>query len=152
MQVTVTQFSGGKTNYVDGEVVNGISKYLLALCGKYGKSAEDILKPKISVVSNTYNFGNIFYNTYSPTKSFDIIASNLTGGINITFSSLQSDFQISYDNVNWGSSFDLPINDNIMLYKIYARFSPQSYGSIKGDLVINNGSLNKIIYLLGTGI
>lgn len=152
MQVTVTQFSGGKTNYVDGEAVNGISKYLLALCGKYGKSAEDILKPKISVVSNNYNFGNVYYNTYSPIKSFDIVASNLNGGINITFSSLLSDFQISADGVSWGSSFDIPIVDNIMLCKVYVRFSPQSIGLIKGDLVISNGTLNKIIYLSGTGI
>lgn len=152
MQVTVTQFSGGKTNYVNGEVVNGISKYLLALCGKYGKSAEDILKPKILVVSNTYNFGNLTYNTFSQVKSFDVIASNLTGAINITFSSIVSDFQISQDNISWGSSFDIPITDNIMLCKIYVRFSPQSHGIIKGDLIINNGSLNKIIYLSGKGV
>jgi hypothetical protein len=152
MQVTVTQFSGGKTNYVDGEVVNGISKYLLALCGKYGKSAEDILKPTISVSSNAYNFGNVIYNTYSPTKIFSVVTSNLNGGININFQSIKSDFLISTDGVFWGSSYDVAINDNIMLSKVYVRFSPQSYGSIKGDLVISNGSLNKIIYLSGTGI
>lgn len=152
MQVTVTQFSGGKTNYVDADNVNGVSKYLLALCGKYGKSAEDILKPKISVVSNNYDFGNISYSSFSPVKAFDVVSSNLTGDINITFSSIKSDFQISKDNVSWGSSFDVPVTDNIILSKVYVRFSPQSYGTINGDLIISNGSLNKIIYLSGKGI
>lgn len=155
MQVTVTQFSGGKTNYVDGEVVNGISKYLLALCGKYGKSAEDVLAPKIIILkgdTNRYDFGYTSYNTYSQTKVFNILGGNLKGGIYLTFSSLQSDFQISVDGISWGSSYDVEITDNIMLSKVYVRFLPQSYGQIKGDLIINNGTLNKIIYLSGTGI
>ena len=154
MQVTVTQFSGGKTNYVDSEAVHAISNYLKALCGKYGKTAEDVLKPRISLIKDTniYDFGNIQYNAYSNTKVFNVVSSNLTGGINLTFSSIQSDFQISSDGVNWGSSFDIQVNDNIMLSRVYVRFQPQSFGAIKGDLIISNGSLNKIIYLSGTGI
>jgi hypothetical protein len=154
MQVTVTQFSGGKTNYVDSEAINGISKYLYALCGKYGRSAEDILKPKISLVKDpsNYNFGNVYYNTFSPTKIFRIVCSNLNGGAFLTFSSLQSDFQISRDGISWGSSHDVSIDSGVFFSTVYVRFSPQTYGLIKGDLIINNGSLNKIIYLSGTGI
>ncbi len=154
MQVTVTQFSGGKTHYPDSEAIYGTSKYLKALCGKYGKTAEDVLKPKISLIkdSNIYNFGNIQYNTYSNTKIFNVVSSNLDGGINLTFSSIRSDFQISSNGIDWGSSFDIQVNDNIILSRVYVRFQPQSLGNIKGDLIINNGNLNKIIYLSGRGI
>lgn len=154
MQVTVTQFSGGVTNYVNPEAIRGLSKYLIGLCGKYGRTAEDILKPKISLVkdTNSYSFGNVPFNTFSVIKKFNIVCTNLNGGITLNFNSLQSDFQISNDSVSWGSSYSVQITDNIFLSSVYVRFSPQSLGLIKGDFVINNGSLNKIIYLSGIGI
>ena len=154
MLVTVTQFSGGQTIYQSDrqQDIYGISKYLLALCGKYATTAEELLKPRISLVKGNYNynFGNITYNTYSPVKEFDIIASNLQQ-VDITFGSSVLDFQVSYDGIYWGSFIDLKVKNNVNYYKLYVRFHPTSHGLINGDLNISCGSLNKTIYLSGTG-
>lgn len=151
LTATVTQFSGGITNYGDiNESMGAISKYLIALCGKYGVKAEKELSANINILdSNNYNFGKI--NGFSSTVEFLLICSNLTE-TNVSIRSLDSNFQISRDGIYWGSGEDYFNGSRVFPIRLYARFAPLSVGTKKGEVHITNGDLVKIIYLSGTGI
>jgi hypothetical protein len=111
--------------------------------------------PSISITGTVNDFGSVTVGSFSTSQTFSISGTNLTGAPgNITITAPSSDFQVSSDNSTWASSATIPYNGaTLASTPVYVRFSPQSSGSLSGNLTISGGGISpaQTIAVSGTG-
>ncbi len=97
------------------------------------------------------NFGNTVVGSTSASQPYTVSGSNLTANLVVT---APTDFQVSTDNISFGSSVSLtPASGTVATMIIYVRFAPSSAG-LMSDNVTNasTGATTKNIGVTGTGI
>ncbi len=107
-----------------------------------------------SLTTTTVNdFGNIIVGQTSASQSFTISGADLNGAPgNITITAPSADFEVSADDVNWGSTATIPFTSpTLAATTVYVRFTPQSVGVKSGDLTISGGGANATVAVSGTG-
>lgn len=99
------------------------------------------------------NFGAVTVLTSSAAQTTNISGSNLTGAPgNITATSSAADFQVSADNLSWGSTANIPYaTSTLAATPLYVRFSPQTIGLKTGTISIDGGGIAAPITLQVTG-
>ena len=110
-------------------------------------NGNDRLQPVISAptISSTglAVFPSTFVNNFSASQIIRISGTLLFGAPDdIIINSPSDDFEVSSDNVTWGSSAAIPFtSDSISNVQVYVRFSPQSVGDLSGNLSIIGGGV-----------
>jgi hypothetical protein len=101
------------------------------------------------------DFGSVTAGTNSASQSFNISGSNLTGapGV-ITITAPSTDFQVSNDNTNWGSSTTVAYTSSTLTTTpVYVRFTPQSAGLKSGNVTVSGGgAATQNVAVSGTGL
>lgn len=101
------------------------------------------------------DFGNVLILASSASQTISVSGLNLTGapGV-ITVTSPGADFQVSTDNINWSSSVTIPYSGaTLNATSIYVRFTPQSAGSISGNISVSGGgAATTSVAVSGTGV
>ncbi len=101
-------------------------------------------------------FGNVTVGTNSPSLSFNVSGTNLTGapGV-ITINAPSTDFQVSNNNTTWGASTTIPYTSaTLAVTLVYVRFTPQSAGLKTGNVTITGGGVTIAVNVAvsGTGV
>ncbi len=112
--------------------------------------------PQLTATPVSLSFGNVTVGTNSAAQTFDLTGTDLTGAPgNITITASSTDFQVSSDNTNWGSTATVAYNSGTLASTtVYVRFTPQSTGAINGTASITGGGVTTAVTvtLNGTGI
>lgn len=112
--------------------------------------------PALTAAPTSLSFGSITVGTSSPSASFSLSGTDLTGAPgNITISASSNNFEVSADDVNWGSTATVAFTSaTLTATNVFVRFTPQSTGAISGQAVITGGGVATAVNvdLNGTGL
>lgn len=112
--------------------------------------------PSLTADPTSLSFGTITVGSASPSASFSLTGADLTGAPgNITITASSSDFEVSADNTNWGSTATVAYTSaTLSATNVYVRFTPQSTGAISGQAAITGGGVATAVNvnLNGTGL
>lgn len=106
--------------------------------------------PSPSIVANPTSipdFGSFNVGANSPSSSFSLTGTNLTGAPgNITITAPSANFQVSNDNSTWGSSTTVAYTSGALASTIvYVRFTPQSAGILTGIVTVSGGGVTAAV-------
>lgn len=113
--------------------------------------------PSPAITAGTIaDFGNVVILTNSPSVSFNVSGSNLTGAPGtITITAPSTEFQVSNNNTTWGASTTIPFTSaTLSATPVWVRFTPQSVGLKTGNITITGGGIASpvLVAVRGTGI
>jgi hypothetical protein len=158
---TAALFSGnqlpiGSLNWI-GQAKNyaGITKeFLIRNTNDVGYS--NYVYPPSIASTQLSDFGNVIQLTKSTSQSFTLSGSYLTGAPGtITVTAPSTDFQVSNDNITWGSTTSVSYDSDILPSTlVYVRFSPQTEGFKNGNIEISGGGIATqiTVSVSGTGV
>ncbi len=97
--------------------------------------------PALSVTASSLAFGNQAVTTNSTSKVDSLSGTNLTGfPDSILITSPSSDYQVSRDNTNWGSTAKIGFGSaTLVKTPFYVRFTPQTSGPHPGNITFSGG-------------
>jgi Lamin Tail Domain len=101
-----------------------------------------VVSPSLSVTT-VNDFGNVLVGSNSTSQTYTLSGVNLTGapGV-ITVTAPSADFQVSNDNIAWGSSTTIPYTSATLTgTPVYVRFTPQSAGPKSGNVTNTGGGV-----------
>lgn len=136
----------------------GITVFILGLlfvvnCSSDDSTNNDNQQSSITVTGNIVTFGQISVGTSSPSQHVTIKGNSLSSDLSI---STTSNFQISFDDVNFSSQLSISTSEaNESNHILYVRFSPSmsSIGPVVGSVRIESDSAaTKTINLSGVGL
>lgn len=145
-----TDTNNNSTDFITGVPDPKNSSSAVVLCGT------SVPDPEIVATPTALDFGNVTVGNNSPSQSFSIIGTDLTGfpgDITITSSGL--DFELSSDDVNWASTATISYSSaTLSATNVYVRFVPQSAGTASGTAAITGGNIAApvIVTLNGNGV
>lgn len=112
--------------------------------------------PSLTAAPTSLSFGNIIVGTNSPSSTFSLSGTDLTGAPDIiTITASSADYQVSSDDATWGSSATVAYTSaTLTATNVYVRFTPQSTGAISGQATITGGGVTTavVVNLDGTGL
>ncbi len=99
-------------------------------------------------------FGSINVGVNSTSSTFSLSGANLTGFPgNITVTAPSTNFQVSNNNSSWGASTTVAYTSaTLAATTVYVRFTPQSAGSLSGNVSIAGGGGSAMVAVSGTGV
>lgn len=110
----------------------------------------------LTVSAASLSFGTLPIGTTSPSQTFNLSGTNLTPSAgNISVNAPSAVYEISNDNVSWGSTTSIPYTGaNLSATPVYVRFTPSVSGpAAPGSISLSGGnvSLTPTIALTGNG-
>ena len=109
-------------------------------------------QPVIEVSELSLEFEDTIVGECSGSKLYTITGANLTDFLQIVLEPLDH-FELSYNNTNWLSSFNIEWTNRAIKKEVYIRFCPQSVG--EQESIISNssdGAATKNVLVTGTGL
>ena len=124
--------------------------FLIIGCGGSEESSNDQVipqNPTIIVDKTSISFDNTMVSQSSSSSTVFIESKNVSSVLNISSSEA---FEISFDNLNFGSSLTIEANQS---KTVYIRFTPSKIQNYSGNIIVQNAEAQNIqINLSGEGI
>lgn len=112
--------------------------------------------PSLTVTGTITDFGSVAVLTNSPSQTFNLSGSNLTGAPgNITITAPSTDFEVSNNNTTWGATTTIAYTSaTLASTPVYVRFTPQTTGLKTGNVAITGGGVAATVNVAvsGTGV
>ena len=124
--------------------------FLIIGCGGSEESSNDQVipqNPTIIVDKTSISFDNTMVSQSSSSSTVFIESKNVSSVLNISSSEA---FEISFDNLNFGSSLTIEANQS---KTVYIRFTPSKIQNYSGTIIVQNAEAQNVqINLSGEGI
>ena len=99
------------------------------------------------------DFGSINVGFSSASASFNLSGSDLTGAPGSITITAPSNFEVSNDNSSWGTSTTVAFTSAALSSTtVYVRFTPQSAGSLSGNVSITGGGVSAPVTVAVSGM
>lgn len=114
-----------------------------------------VVTPSLSTSGTIADFGNIVVGNSSTSQSFNLSGTNLSGAPGVITVTAPSDFEVSSNNILWGSSTTVAYTSaTLASTAVYVRFSPLTTGFKSGNVSITGGGVSSavLVPVSGTGV